>query len=92
MPGLRNLSLVVKCVHGIRGIARKLLDEKVADAAVHPDDFASKKDVMSLLVRARRGEAKDGYKLSDSAIVDQVVCRTTAFFLFLPFISLFLRI
>ena len=36
-------------------------------------EIEGKKDILSLLVRARKGETKDGYRLSDDALVDQVL-------------------
>jgi cytochrome P450 len=58
-----------KSAYKIRSISRQILKEK----AVAPEDRETKKDIMSLLVRARKGETKDGYRLSDEALVDQVV-------------------
>ena len=67
-------------MYRIRAISRRILAEKIAeDAAIGGDDRASKKDIMSLLVRARAaGEkgpaAMNGeYKLTDEAMVDQMV-------------------
>ncbi|KAI0319932.1 cytochrome P450, partial [Amylostereum chailletii] len=60
---------LVDTMHRIRALSRRILREKIAE----DDDRASKKDIMSLLVRARRGEAKDGYQLNDDALVDQVL-------------------
>ncbi|KAA1472366.1 cytochrome P450 [Dentipellis sp. KUC8613] len=59
--------------HRIRNIAKRMLSEKMADMAVDVEDIAAKKDIMSLLVRARKGGEKGEYKLSDGALVEQVL-------------------
>jgi hypothetical protein len=59
---------------------------------ISPDDSASKKDIMSLLVRARANEEKakpglqkgpmtntDDYRMSDEEMVEQVVGLTRLF-------------
>jgi len=58
-----------------------MITQKLSDAEMTADnDTHAKRDVMSILVRARRtGEA--AYALSDEALVDQVVR------LLLPFVS-----
>lgn len=70
----RSVAVLVDSAHKIRTIARDILRERVGEM-VHGGvaDGASKRDVMSLLVRARTGEAKDGYTLSDEALVEQVL-------------------
>ncbi|KAJ7280421.1 cytochrome P450 [Mycena rebaudengoi] len=97
-PGLAPL---VTSMHTIRGLSRAML----ADRSVAPDDTATKKDIMSLLVRARAAELRnpqnytaegkggvtatnektgeelegtetehrDGYTMSDEAMVDTVL-------------------
>lgn len=64
----------------IRRISREILTEKIHNSALTAGDVASKKDIMSLMVRARasdsdgeKGEGEEGYRLSDEALVDQVV-------------------
>jgi hypothetical protein len=71
LPGLSNLETVVRSTQRIRTISRGILHERMA-AGVAAADLDTKKDVMSLLVKARMG-AKDGYQLSDDALVNQVV-------------------
>ncbi|KAI0041379.1 cytochrome P450 [Auriscalpium vulgare] len=73
VPGLASVSTFIDSLYRLRRVSRKMLAEKLADSAVNVDDFSAKKDIMSLLVRARNGETKDGYKLSDEALVDQVL-------------------
>ncbi|KAI0041381.1 cytochrome P450 [Auriscalpium vulgare] len=70
---LAPIATFIDSLHRLRRLSRKMLAEKLADSAVNVDDFSTKKDIMSLLVRARNGETKDGYKLSDEALVDQVL-------------------
>lgn len=68
----------------IRRISAQILADKIHDSGVTAADLSTKKDIMSIMVRARKGdedaeekgEAKDSggvYKLSDEALVDQVV-------------------
>lgn len=62
-------------MHTIREISKKMLAEKINDlSAISADDMHTKKDIMSLLVRARQADlAKDGFGMTDEAMVDQVV-------------------
>ncbi|KAI0056515.1 cytochrome P450 [Artomyces pyxidatus] len=69
---LAPVKTFIGSLHQIRRISREMLREKLADTAVDAADMATKKDIMSLLVRARKGETK-GYQLSDEALVDQVL-------------------
>lgn len=50
-----------------------MLEEKIADATVTVSDTATKRDIMSILVRARIADKGGGYRMSDRAMMDQVV-------------------
>lgn len=69
-------------MHTIKTISAAMLEEKMADAAfVGVDDTRAKRDIMSLLVRARKaeinkmdGEGEDNqYQMSDQDMMDQVL-------------------
>ncbi|KAF9029929.1 cytochrome P450 [Hymenopellis radicata] len=75
IPLLRFTEIVVDRVHRIKDVSAKLLAEKLHDAST-VSDIDSKKDVMSILVRARMsggGKDSDGYVMSDQAMMDQVL-------------------
>ncbi|KAI0259303.1 cytochrome P450 [Gloeopeniophorella convolvens] len=72
-PILGPAATLIDTTHRIRAVSRAILAEKLADAAaLGAEDTSTKKDIMSLLVRARRG-AKGAHALSDNALVDQVL-------------------
>lgn len=53
-----------------------MLREKMRDSTVTLSDSEAKRDIMSLLVRARKADIDsktDGYAMSDEAMMDQVV-------------------
>lgn len=62
-------------MYRIKKISREMLTKKMEDVAtISAEDTSAKKDIMSLLVRARFDEKDQGaYKMSDDAMVDQVV-------------------
>ncbi|KAF8528746.1 cytochrome P450 [Gautieria morchelliformis] len=62
---------LLSAMHRINAVAREMLKEKLAEADVK--DAASKRDIMSLLVRARMNEKGDGYRMSDQDLVEQVL-------------------
>lgn len=74
---LEPLSIMVECMHRIERVSAQIL----ADAKTHATAVASsdstlkgKKDIMSLLVRARMNETDgSGYKMSDFMMMQQVV-------------------
>ena len=72
------MTTFIDSVYRIRKISAQILNEKISESElVSLEDTAAKKDIMSLLVRAREVEnAADekgaGYTLSDEALVDQV--------------------
>ena len=71
---------LIASTHEIRRISRKILAEKISDAEMTvTDDTDAKRDIMSILVRARRAE-KGAYALTDEELVEQMV---RPFFLFI---------
>lgn len=77
-------TVLIESMSRIRRISRQILADKIHDSGVTAADLSTKKDIMSIMVRARKGDedaeekgepqAKHGvYKLSDEALVDQVV-------------------
>ncbi len=64
-------------MHRIRKISRQILSEKIKDleeSGVSADDMHAKRDIMSLLMRARANDTEQrGYAMSDNIMVDQVV-------------------
>lgn len=64
----------MRSMYRIKKISAKMLQDKLADSsAVTADDMTAKRDIMSLLVRARVADKGEGYRMSDSAMMDQVV-------------------
>lgn len=57
----------------IKAVSAEVLQEKVSDSAVSASDTASKRDIMSLLVQARKREEGQGYRMSDEMMMEQVV-------------------
>lgn len=69
-------SKLVDAMYRIRKISAKMLEEKMKDAIIISNDTDAKRDIMSILVRARKAEldgGKGGYAMSDRAMMDQVV-------------------
>jgi hypothetical protein len=63
-------------MYRIRKISVKMLEEKMKDSSLVLNDSDAKRDIMSILVRARKAEldgGKGGYAMSDRAMMDQVV-------------------
>lgn len=60
-------------MHVIKKVSAQMLKDKIADATVVAGDNTVKRDIMSILVRARIAEKGDGYQMSDRAMMDQVV-------------------
>lgn len=64
-------------MHRIRKVSRQILSEKIKDleeSGVSADDMHGKKDIMSLLMRARANETDQrGYAMSNNIMVDQVL-------------------
>ncbi|KAF7328581.1 hypothetical protein MVEN_02546200 [Mycena venus] len=60
IPGLRNLGTLLDGLHRIRNISRDLLRAKTADLSISLNDMTTKKDIMSLLVKARQADLDTG--------------------------------
>lgn len=63
-------------MHCIRQVSATMLEDKLKDSAVALSDSETKRDIMSLLVRARKADIDSkvgGYAMSDKAMMDQVV-------------------
>ncbi len=63
------------CMRRIKAVSAKLLVQKISDAST-VSDIESKKDIMSILLRARMSGGEkdnDGYMLSDQAMMSQVL-------------------
>lgn len=76
IPGFRDLAVVVESMHKIREISREMLEEKLRESHATEMEQERKKDIMSLLVRARKESLESepmGYSLSDEAMMDQVL-------------------
>ncbi|KAF9047074.1 cytochrome P450 [Hymenopellis radicata] len=70
------LEKLLGSMHTIRRISAQMLAEKIRETSgITVDDMQTKKDIMSLLVRARQADlTKDGaYAMTDEAMVDQVL-------------------
>lgn len=68
-------SKLVDAMYRIRKISTQMLGEKMKESNLLNDSDA-KRDIMSILVRARKAElngGKGGYAMSDRAMMDQVV-------------------
>lgn len=71
-----DIAVVVESMTTIRGISRSMLEEKLRESHASEMEQERKKDIMSLLVRARKENLEHepaGYSLSDEAMMDQVV-------------------
>ncbi|EGO03799.1 hypothetical protein SERLA73DRAFT_69628 [Serpula lacrymans var. lacrymans S7.3] len=73
IPILRPAAILMDSMHRIKTISRQMLAEKTADLAVAASDTEAKRDIMSLLVRARTADKGEGYQMSDTAMMDQVL-------------------
>jgi hypothetical protein len=85
-----RIATLLTCMHTIKSVSQNLLNEKLEDSALaaSSDDMNSKKDIMSLLVKARKAEddaqeleksaftevpAAPAYRMTDRMLMDQVV-------------------
>ncbi|KAF7980393.1 hypothetical protein HWV62_38192 [Athelia sp. TMB] len=73
IPFLAPASTLVHSMHRIKTISAQMLADKMADSAVTVDDTMAKRDIMSLLVRARKADKGDGYQMTDQDMMDQVL-------------------
>ena len=77
---LRRAGILVASMRRIKNVSAGILAEKISEAsAIVASDstLEGKKDVMSLLVQSRirdLGHGSEGYKMSDSMMMEQVVC------------------
>ncbi|KDR66172.1 hypothetical protein GALMADRAFT_148080 [Galerina marginata CBS 339.88] len=72
----RLLGSFLESMHRIRKVSAKMLQDKMQDFAVPISDSESKRDIMSILVRARKADLDSkagGYAMSDEAMMDQVL-------------------
>ncbi|EKM75454.1 hypothetical protein AGABI1DRAFT_132240 [Agaricus bisporus var. burnettii JB137-S8] len=69
-----GISTLVGSMYKIRRLSKQLLQDKLQEAA-HVSDIDAKRDIMSILVRAQKAEkeGRDGYKMTDQAMMDQVL-------------------
>ncbi|XP_006457133.1 hypothetical protein AGABI2DRAFT_123000 [Agaricus bisporus var. bisporus H97] len=78
LPELGLIAVVIESMHQIRTISKRMLDQKMRDES-HSDvmERERKKDIMSLLVRARKesleSQPRGSWSLSDEAMMDQVL-------------------
>ncbi|KAJ8094400.1 hypothetical protein PM082_010834 [Marasmius tenuissimus] len=85
IPSLRPLAKMMESMHRIKAVSAQILRERMEEVeGLSTDDTSAKKDIMSLLVRARKAEmerAKDtgkageldgSYTMSDKEMMDQV--------------------
>lgn len=69
------MSTLVESMHKIRQLSKKMLEEKLRESS-HVSDMDAKRDIMSILVRARKAEQEGNtanYTMNDQAMMDQVV-------------------
>lgn len=69
-------SQLIDAMYRIRKLSARMLEEKMRDSNMVLNDSDAKRDIMSILVRARKAEldgGKGGYAMSDRAMMDQVV-------------------
>ncbi|GLB37392.1 putative cytochrome p450 [Lyophyllum shimeji] len=73
---LAPIAVLLDSMHRIKQISATILAEKMRDSPVTSSDTEAKRDVMSLLVRARKADMekdKGAYAMSDNAIMEQVL-------------------
>ncbi|KAF5375769.1 hypothetical protein D9757_009010 [Collybiopsis confluens] len=78
LPLLAPLATLVDSMHTIKRVSAKMVQDKIKESiesgVVDGDsELSGKKDIMSILVRARTREVGDGYKMSDEAMMAQVL-------------------
>lgn len=63
-------------MYKIRQLSKSMLEDKLRESA-YISDMDAKRDIMSILVRAKKGEQEGNmasYTMNDQAMMDQVVC------------------
>ncbi|KAH9482683.1 Cytochrome P450 monooxygenase 205 [Psilocybe cubensis] len=76
IPFLSSASKLVDAMHRIRKLSAQMLQEKMKDSILIDTDISAKRDIMSILVRARKVEMDGGkgdFAMSDRAMMDQVL-------------------
>ncbi|KAJ7468513.1 cytochrome P450 [Mycena latifolia] len=76
LPVFHGFENLVDSMYRIRSISAAMLRAKISDLSVAPDDTTTKKDIMSLLVRARKADLDADPRadaMTDTAMVDQVL-------------------
>ncbi|KAG7095348.1 hypothetical protein E1B28_006108 [Marasmius oreades] len=73
-----DIATLLGAMHTIKRISREMLSQKMrasSDSGIAEGDseLHGKKDIMSILVRARTSEIEGQYKMSDEAMMDQVL-------------------
>jgi len=77
-------------MYHIRNVSRQILNDRVIESAGLVDDRQAKKDIMSILVRARAAETAaaekggdaTGYRMSDEMLMNQVVSSSLCVWVF----------
>ncbi|PPQ67620.1 hypothetical protein CVT26_006830 [Gymnopilus dilepis] len=72
----RHLSVMLESMRRVRKVSATMLQDKLRDSAVPISDSETKRDIMSILVRARKADLDSqagGYAMSDEAMMDQVL-------------------
>jgi cytochrome P450 len=73
LPLVAPASILIGAMYRIKKIAAKMLQDKLMDSADSADDLTAKRDIISLLIRARMSDKSGAYHMSDAAMVDQVL-------------------
>ncbi|KAF9074155.1 cytochrome P450 [Rhodocollybia butyracea] len=78
IEALAPLTILIDSMYNIKRISAEMLRDKMKESIeagiVEGDsELSGKKDIMSILVRARTREVGDEYKMSDEAMVNQVL-------------------
>ncbi|KAL9708590.1 hypothetical protein Ac2012v2_008259 [Leucoagaricus gongylophorus] len=72
-----QISTLIGSMYEIRKLSKKMLEDKFKETTVHGSDTDAKRDIMSILVRARKadqeGRAGEQYTMNDQAMMDQVL-------------------
>ncbi|KAF5363349.1 hypothetical protein D9756_000261 [Leucocoprinus leucothites] len=72
-----EVSTLIGSMYEIRKLSKKMLEDKFAETAAQISDIDAKRDIMSILVRARKaeqeGKSGEQYVMNDQAMMDQVL-------------------
>ncbi|KAF8330529.1 cytochrome P450 [Amanita rubescens] len=75
IPFTAHLSTLVQSIYTMRKASTEMLREKMDDS-ITASDTEAKRDIMSILIRARKAELEEdkmAYTMSDKAVLDQVL-------------------